>query len=138
MNITPKLIEQSSQTTHRICNTTSQHAAKMPQDNPWKNLKEYLEKAEVKPDRKNFTATDHFATKPILWKVTSSARSRKINACAKGILHIINILLLYKHYVCVTPCNVHIKALQPNVQLNNNLQNPGINPLIEIKEPGTD
>ena len=34
----------------------------------------------------------------------------------KGILHIINILLLYEHYVCVTPCQVHIKASQLNVQ----------------------
>ena len=56
----------------------------------------------------------------------------------KGILHIINILILYEHYVCVTPCQVHIKAFQLNIQHNNNLQNPGINPLIEIKEPGTD
>ena len=117
MNIMPKLMEQSLQTTHQICNTTGQHAAKMPQDDPWKNSKEELEKAEVKPDGKNFTATDHLATKPILWKVTSSARSRKINACMKGILHIINILLLYKHYVCVAPCQVHIKALQPSTTI---------------------
>ena len=56
----------------------------------------------------------------------------------KGTLHIVNILLLYEHYVCVTPCQVHIKAFQLNVQHNNNLQKPGINPLTEIKEPGTD
>ena len=74
MNITPKLIEQSSETTHQLCNMTSQHAAKMRQDHhrqmlqddPWKNSKEYLEKAEVKPDGKNFITTDHLATKPIL------------------------------------------------------------------------
>ena len=98
----------------------------------------HLEKAEVKPDGKNFIATDHLATKPVLWKVASSTRSRKINARAKGILHIANILLLYKHYVCVAPCQVHIKALQLNIQHNNNSQNQGINPLIETKEPGTD
>ena len=145
-NITPKLTEQSSQTTHQLHNMISQPAAmkhqdhhrQMLQDNPQKNSKEYLEKAEVKPDGKNFIATDHLATKPILWKVASNARSRKINTCTKGILHIINILLLYKHYVCDTPGQVHIKAFQLNVQHNNNLQNPGIDPLIEIKEPGTD
>ena len=128
------------------CNTTSQHDAKkhqdqhrqMPQGDPWKNSKEYLEKAEVKPDGKNFIATDHLATKPILWRATYNARSRKINTCVKGTLHIINILLLYEHYVCVTPCQVHKKAPQLYVQHNNNSQNPGINPLIEIKEPGTD
>ena len=73
---------------------------------------------------KNSIASVNLATKPILWKVASNARSRKINTCAKDILHIVNILLLYKHYVCVTPCQVHKKALQLNVQNNNNLQNP--------------
>ena len=28
----------------------------------------------------------------------------------KGILQNVNILLLYEHYVCVTPCQVHIKS----------------------------
>ena len=117
MNNTLKLIEQSSKTTHQLCNMTGQHATKkcqdhhrqMLHDNPLKSSKEYLEKAEVKPDGKNFIATDHLATKPILWRAAYNARSRKINACGKGILHIIDILLLYEHYVCVTPCQVHIR-----------------------------
>ena len=146
MNVMLKLIEQSSETTHRLRNTTGQYATKkhqdyhrqMLQDDPLKSSNKYLVKAEVKPDRKNFIATDHLATKPILWRAAYNTRSRKINTCVKGILHIVNILLLYEHYVCVTPCQVHIKASQLNVQHNNNLQNPGINPLIEIKEPGTD
>ena len=148
MNITLKLIEQSSETTHRLCNMTGQHAAKMGQDHlkqmlqddPLKSSKEYLVKAEVKPDGKNFTATNHLATKPVLWRAAYNARSRKINTCVKGILSIINILRLYEHYVCVTPCQVHIKAFQLNIQHNNNSQNPGINPLIEsegqIKKQG--
>ena len=118
MNIMLKLIEQSSETTHHLCNMTSQHAAKKHQDHHRQTLhddllkssNEYLAKAEVKPDGKNFIATDHLATKPILWRVTYNTRSRKINACGKGIFHIINILLLYEHYVCVTPCQVHIKV----------------------------
>ena len=56
----------------------------------------------------------------------------------KGIPQIINILPLYEHYVCVTPCQVHIKGSQLNVQHNNNTQNQDINLLIEIKEPRTD
>ena len=56
----------------------------------------------------------------------------------KGILHIINNLLLYEYYVCVTPCQVHMKGFQLNVPHNNNMQNQGINLLIEIKEPGMD
>ena len=117
-NIMLKLIEQNSETTHWLHNTTGQHAAKKRQDhhgqmlhdNPLKSSNEYLAKAEVKPDGKNFIATDHLATKPILWRVAYYARSRKINTCMKGILHIVNILLLYEHYVCVTPCQVHIKG----------------------------
>ena len=55
----------------------------------------------------------------------------------KGILHTINILLPYEHYVCVTPCQVHIKGFRLNIQ-HNNMPNQGINHLTEIKEPGTD
>ena len=73
-NITLKLIEQSSEITHWLRNTTSQHATKKRQDHhrqtlhntPLKSSNEYLAKAEVKPDGKNFIATSHLATKPIL------------------------------------------------------------------------
>ena len=77
MSITLKSIEQSSEITHQLPHTTGQHTAKTHQDhlkqtlqdNPWKNSKEYLEKAEVKPDVKNSIATDHLTTKPVLWRV---------------------------------------------------------------------
>ena len=54
MSIMLKLIEQSSKITHQLPHTTSQHAAKKRQDHlkqmlhddPLKNSKEYLEKAE--------------------------------------------------------------------------------------------
>ena len=117
MSITLKMIEQSFKTTHWLHNMTSHHATKKRQDHhrqmlhddPLKSSNEHSEKAEVKPDAKNFIATDHLVTKPILWRVIYNAKLRKINACVKGILHIINILLLHEHYVCVTPCQVHIK-----------------------------
>ena len=113
-----KLTEQSSETTNQLHNTTGQHAAKKHQhhhrqtlcNDPLKSSNEYLAKAEVKPDGKNFLATDHLATKPILWRVAYNARSRKINICMKGTLHIVNLLLVYEHYVCVTPSQVHIKG----------------------------
>ena len=118
MNIMLKLIEQSLETTHRICNMTGHHTTKKSQyhhkqmlhDDPLKNSNKYSEKAEVKPDVKNFIATDHLATKLILWRVIYNRKLRKINTCMKGILHIVNILLLYEHYVCTTPCQVHIKG----------------------------
>ena len=110
----------------------------MLHDDPLKNSNNYSEKAEVKPDKKNFIATDHLAIKPIHWRVIYNGKLRKINACMKGILHIINILLLYEHYVCVTPCQAHIKGFELNIEHNNNTQNQGINLLPEIKEPGTD
>ena len=73
MSITLKLIEQSLETTHWLCHTTSQHDAKKHQDHhkqtlysdPLRNSNNYLEKAEVKPDAKNSIATDHLATKPL-------------------------------------------------------------------------
>ena len=115
MSIMLKLIEQSFKTTHRLPHTTGQHAAKKHQDhhkqmlhdNRLKNSNNYLEKTEVKPDAKNFIATDHLVTKPIHWRVVYNGKLRKINACMKGICHTINILLLYEYYVCVTPCQVH-------------------------------
>ena len=55
-----------------------------------------------------------------------------------GIPLIANILPLYEHYVCVTPCQVHIKGFCLNVQQNKNMQNQDLNLPIEIKEPGTD
>ena len=81
-SVTPKFIEQSSKITHRLPHTTGQHAAKTHQDYPkqtlhddlWKNSKEYLEKAEVKPDAKNSIATNHLVTKPILWRVVYNKR----------------------------------------------------------------
>ena len=110
MSITLKLIQQSFETTHRLPHMTGQHAAKKCQDHhkqtlhddPLKNSNNYSEKAEVKPDMKNFIATDHLATKPVHWRVIYNGKLRKINACMKGILHTINILLLYEYYVCHT------------------------------------
>ena len=94
------------------------HHKQMLHDDPLKNSNNYLEKAEEKPDVKNSIATDHLATKPVHWRVAYNEKLRKINACMKGILHTINILLLYEHYVCVTPYQVHVKGFQLNVPHN--------------------
>ena len=118
MSTTLKLIEQCFDTTHRSLHMTGQHAAKKcqdhhkqtPHDDPLRNSNNYLEKAEEKPDTKNSIATDHLATKHTHWRVVYNGKLRKINACMKGILQIVSILLLYEHYVCVTPCQVHIKG----------------------------
>ena len=118
MSTTLKLIEQSFDTTHQLLHTTGQHATKkcqdhhrqMPHNDTLRNSNNYLEKAEEKPDVKNFIATDHLATKRTHWRVIYNGKLRKINACMKGILQIVNILPLYEHYVCVTPCQVHIKG----------------------------
>ena len=111
MSTTLKLIEQSFDTTHQSLHTTSLHAAKKHQDhhkqtfhdNPLRNSNNYLEKAEAKPDMKNSIATNHLATKCAHWRVIYNGKLRKISTCMKGILQIVNILPLYKHYVCVTP-----------------------------------
>ena len=90
-NIMPKLIEWTSHSIHWLHNTISQHATKKLHNDPQKNSKEYLEEAEVKPDEKNYTATDHSAIEPILWKAAFNARSRRISVCMKGTLPTINI-----------------------------------------------
>ena len=41
------------------------------------------------------------------------------------------------HHVNVKTCQVRIKVYQPNVLLNKNLQNPGINPRKETDRPET-
>ena len=124
---TLKLIEQSFDTTHQSLQMTSQHATKKRQDHhkqtlhddPLRNLNNYSEKAEAKPDVKNSIATAHLDTKCAHWRVVFNGKLRKTNICMKGIPQIINILPLYERYVCVTPCQVHIKGSQLNVQHNN-------------------
>ena len=118
MSTTLKLTEQSFNTTHWSLHTTDQHATKRCQDHHkqvfhndlQRNLNNYSEKAEEKPDGRNSIATNHSATECTPWRVKYNERLRKTNVCVKGIPLIINILPLYEHYVCVTPCQVHIKG----------------------------
>ena len=146
MSITLKLTEQSFITTHWSLHTTSQHSTKWRQDhhkqvlhnNPQRNLNNYSEKAEERPDKRNSIAIDHLATKCALWRVKYNGKLRKTNVFMNGIPLSVNILLLYEHYVCVTPCQVHINGFQLSIQQNKNMQNPDINSLIEVEEPGMD
>ena len=71
MSTTPKLTKQLNlNTTYQSLHTTSQHAAKCHQNhnkqalhnNPGRNLDNYSEKAEERPDRRNSIATDCSAT----------------------------------------------------------------------------
>ena len=63
-------------------------------EDPWKNYKEYLERAEVKPDEKSYVVTDDLAQELVPCKVTFNARSRRISVYAKGTLPTVNILIL--------------------------------------------
>ena len=83
MSATLKLIEQSFNTTLWSLHMTSQHAAKWCQDHhkqvlhndPQRNLNNYSEKVEEKPDGRNFIATQLFGHKThslesqIQWKI---------------------------------------------------------------------
>ena len=123
MSITLKSIEQSSETTHWLPHMTGQHAAKNAKTTSsrcsMKELKQIFGKGRGKARCEELHS--HLATKLVLWRVVYNGKLRKINACVKGTLHIINILLLYEHYVCVTLCQVHIKGFQLNIQHNNNM-----------------
>ena len=118
MSTTLKLIEQSFDATHWSLHMTSQHATKRhqdhhkqtPHDDPQINSNNYSEKAEAKPDVKNSIATNHLATKRAQWRVVYNGKLRKTNICVKGIHQIVNILLVYEHHVCVTPCQIHTKG----------------------------
>ena len=108
MSTTPKLTKQLNfDTTYRSLQTTSQHTAKCHQDHnkqalhndPQRNLDNYLEKAEERPDRRNSIATDHLATKLTSWRVEYNGKLRKTNIFMNGIPLIANILPLYEHYV---------------------------------------
>ena len=79
-------------------------------DDPQRNLNNYSEKAEAKPDTENSIITDHSATKCAHWRVVYNGKLRKTNVCVKSIPQIINILPLHEHYASVTPCQVHIKG----------------------------
>ena len=105
MSTTPKLIKQLNfNTTNQSPHTTSQHAAKCHQDHnkqalhndPQRNLNNYLEKAEERPDGRNSIATDCLATKLIPWRVEYNGKLRKTNIFMNGIPLIANILPLYE------------------------------------------
>ena len=119
MSTTPKLTKQPNfNTTYRSLHMTSQHATKCHQDHnkpalqndPQWNLDNYSEKAEERPDGRSSIATDCLATKLTPWRVEYNRKLRKTNIFMNGIPLIANILPLYEHYVCVTPCQVHIKG----------------------------
>ena len=59
----------------------------------WKSLREYLAEAEVKPGEKSCMVIDHLAQEIVPYKVTSSARSRRISNYAKGMLITVNVLM---------------------------------------------
>ena len=70
MSTTLKLTKQLNfNTTHRSLHMTGQHATKWLQDHhkqalhngPQRNLNNYSEKAEERPDGRNSIATDHLA-----------------------------------------------------------------------------
>ena len=139
MSSTPKWTKQPNfNTTYQSLHATGQYATKCHQDHnkqalhndPQRNLDNYLEKAEERPDRRNSIATDHLATKLTPLLVKYNGKLRKTNVLMNGIPLIANILPLYEHYVCVTPCQVHIKGFQLSVQQNKNMQNQDINLLI--------
>ena len=119
MSTTPKLTKQPNfNTTNRSLHTTGQHSAKHHQDHtklalhddPQRNLNNYSEKAEERPDRRNSIAINHLVIKLTPWRVEYNGKLRKTNIFMNGIPLIANILPLYEHYVCVTPCQVHIKG----------------------------
>ena len=103
---------------------TGQHATECHQDHnkqalhndPQRNLNNYLEKAEERPDGRNSIVTNCLATKLTPWRVEYNGKLRKTNIFVNGTPVIADILPLYEHYVCVTPCQVYIKSFRLSIQ----------------------
>ena len=64
---------------HRLHRIISWQTNQLNRKDLWKSLKEYLAEAEVKPGEKSCMVIDHLAQELIPYKVTSSAKSRRIN-----------------------------------------------------------
>ena len=128
MSTTLKLIEQSFNTTHRSLHMAGQHATRWHQDHhkqalhndPQRNLNNYSEKAEERPDGRN-SSHQPFGYKTHSLESQIQGKLRKTNIFMHGIPLIANILPLHEHYVCVTQCQVHIKGFQLNIQQNKNM-----------------
>ena len=78
---------------HWLHRTIGQQTSQQNCKDLQKNLKEYLAEAEVKPGEKSCTVIDHLAQELVPYKVTSSARSRRISNYVKGMLITVNVLM---------------------------------------------
>ena len=78
---------------HQLYRTISRQTSEQNYEDLWKSLKEYLAEAEVKPGEKSYTVIDHLTQELIPYKVTSSARSRRISDYIKGTLITVNVLM---------------------------------------------
>ena len=94
MSTTPKLTKQLNfNTTNRSLHTTGQHTTKLHQghhkqalhNDPHRNLNNYSEKAEERPDGRNSIAIDRLATKLAPWRVKYNGKLRKSNVFVNGI-----------------------------------------------------
>ena len=93
ISITPRSTGHTIHRIHRLHRTISWQTNQQNCKDLRKSLKEYLVEAEVKPGEKSYTVIDHLAQELIPYKVTSSARSRRISDYAKGMLITVNVLM---------------------------------------------
>ena len=93
INITPKLTECTIRRIHWLHRTIDWQTSQQNLEDLWKSLKEYLAEAGVKPGEKSCTVIDHLAQELVPYKVTSSARSRRISDYIKSMLITVNVLM---------------------------------------------
>ena len=92
-NIMPRSTGHIILKIHQLHRTISWQTSQKNHKDLWKTLKEYLAEAEVKPGEKSYTVIDHLAQELIPYKVTSSARSRRISNYIKGTVITVNVLI---------------------------------------------
>ena len=93
INITPRLTGHIILRIHRLHRTIGWQTSKQHCEDLWKSLNEYLAEEEAKPGEKSYTVIDHLAQELVPYKVTSSARLRRISDYIKGTLITVNVLM---------------------------------------------
>ena len=93
INITPRSTGRTILKTHWLHRTIGWQTSKQHCKDLRKSLKEYLAEAQDRPGEKSYMVINHLAQKLVPYKVTSSARLRRISDYIKGTLITVNVLM---------------------------------------------
>ena len=90
INTMQRLTEHTILRRHQLHRLINQQISKQHCEDLQKSLKDYLAEEEAKP---SYMVIDHLAQELDPYKVTSSARSRRISSYVRGMLITVNVLM---------------------------------------------